>query len=410
MHTIQGRHNLAMPAVFFERRKRNMNVNQIYSVLNQINAEMYGDSAGEVVDLAGFVSMGDTVLANQQGRDKFLNTLYDRIAKTVIRNLDLEIEYPTLMRNTIEYGAIVQKLSVNPRDAKQRNDWNVGTMSADDVATAMFSIDKPEVRQKFFSGVNAWEIDTTLPDRLFKTAFTSPEAMGAFINAIMAATEDSVIMSINNTNRYAVNNFIGEKIHSGQNVVHLITEYNNSDITTIATAIVDKGFLRFASKKIADVIRYMNVPSMLFNEEGAVRRTARDNMHVILNGDFASSVKTYLESDTFHNELVSLPYYVESSAWQLLGETADSETSRDYTAPNATLTTTLNIKTASGSTVNKAGVIGVIADRDAIATTVYERETTADRLNRLSLTQRTDKVNIGYLNDLSENGCIFVLD
>ena len=387
-----------------------MNVTQIYNVLNQINNEMFGDSAGEVVDLAGFVSLGDTVLSNVQSRDKFLDTLYDRIAKTVIRNLDLEIEYPSLMRNTIEYGAIVQKLSVNPREAKARNDWNVGTMSASDISNAMFSIDKPTVRQKFFSGVNAWEIDTTIPDNLFKTAFTSPEAMGAFINAIMSATEDSVIMSINSTNRYAVNNFIGEKIHGGQNVVHLITEYGNSAITTPAQAVVDKGFLRFASKKIADVIRYMNVPSMLYNEEGAVRRTARDNMHVILNGDFASSTKTYLESDTFHNELVSLPYYVESSAWQILGETADSESERDYTAPSIATSSLINIKTASGATVNQSGVIGLIADREAIATTIFERETTADRLNRLSLTQRTDKVNIGYMNDLSENGCVFVLD
>lgn len=388
-----------------------MNVTQIYSVLNQINAEMYGDSAFEVVDLAGFVSMGDAVLGNVQSKDKFLNTLYDRIAKTVIRNLDLEIEYPSIMRDTIEYGAIIQKLSVNPRDAKTRVDWAVGGYDADAVAGAMFSIDKPTVRQKFFSGINAWEIDTTIPDNLFKTAFTSPESMGAFITAIMQATEDSVIMSINNTNRFAVNNFIGEKLHSGQNVIHLLTEYGDATLDTIDKAIVDKGFLRFASKKIADVIRYMNVPSMLYNEEGAVRRTARDNMHVILNGDFASATKTYLESDTFHNELVALPYYTEVACWQAMGSTADSTASRSYTAPNLAYTSKLAVKIASdGTEISKAGIIGVIADREAIATTVFERETTADRLNRLSITQRTDKVNIGYLNDLSENGCVFVID
>lgn len=387
-----------------------MNVNQIYSVLNSINAEMYGDSAFEVVDLSGFVSLGNAVLASVQGRDKFLNTLYDRIAKTVIRNLDLDIEYPSLMRDTIEYGAIVQKLSVEPRDAKTRNDWNVGTMDADDVAAAMFSIDKPAIRQKFFSGINAWEVDTTIPDSILKTAFTTPENMAAFLTAIMTATEDSIIMSINNTNRFAVNNFIGEKIHSGQNVIHLLTEYGDASLDTIEKAIVDKGFLRFASKKIADVIRYMNMPSKLYNEEGAVRRTARDNMHVFLLGDYASATKTYLESDTFHNELVALPYYNEVSCWQAMGSTADSETSRPYTAPNLAYSSGLAITTASGASVSQAGIIGVLADREAIATTVYERETTADRLNRLSITQRTDKVNIGYLNDLSENGCVFVLN
>ena len=387
-----------------------MNVNQIYNVLNSINAEMYGDSAFEVVDLSGFVSLGNAVLASVQGRDKFLNTLYDRIAKTVIRNLDLDIEYPSLMRDTIEYGAIVQKLSVEPRDAKTRNDWNVGTMDADDVAAAMFSIDKPAIRQKFFSGINAWEVDTTIPDSILKTAFTSPENMAAFLTAIMTATEDSIIMSINNTNRFAVNNFIGEKINSGQNVIHLLTEYGDESLDTIEKAIVDKDFLRFASKKIADVIRYMNMPSKLYNEEGAVRRTARDNMHVFMLGDFASSVKTYLESDTFHNELVALPYYNEVSCWQAMGSTADSETSRPYTAPNLAYSSGLAITTAGGASVSQAGIIGVLADREAIATTVYERETTADRLNRLSITQRTDKVNIGYLNDLSENGCVFVLN
>ena len=53
-----------------------MEVNQVYSVLNDINKQMWGEDALGVHDLSGIISMGQTVLdsSNTDMLDKSLRT------------------------------------------------------------------------------------------------------------------------------------------------------------------------------------------------------------------------------------------------------------------------------------------------------------------------------------------------
>ena len=60
-----------------------MKVNQIYSLLNDINKEMWGETALKVNNLAGIISMGETIVGDGTDTDKFLGALVDRIGKTI---------------------------------------------------------------------------------------------------------------------------------------------------------------------------------------------------------------------------------------------------------------------------------------------------------------------------------------
>ena len=259
-----------------------MKINQMYAVLNDMSKLMYGESAPNVVDLRGFVSMGQSVLSDSGNTDKFLNVLQDKFMGVIIRTLNLGIEYANIMRHNFEYGGILQKLTIERIEATETGAWNVGTMTADQVKTKMFTIAKPAVRQKFFEGRNTWEFDLSLPDDILKSAFNSPEQMGAFMDGVMAGLVDSVTDSINISNRYAVNNFIGEKLHAGTNVIHLLTEYGveSPDDNDAVEKLRSKDFLAFMSKRIYDTIGYMGSPSALYNEEGVVRKSDRDELHV----------------------------------------------------------------------------------------------------------------------------------
>ena len=86
--------------------------NQIYELLNDTAAQVYGSDAVETLDLEGMLSLRDTVLGS--GTDKFLNVLVDRIGKTVIRTLDFTATFPKLIMNDFEFGAVLQKISVQP--------------------------------------------------------------------------------------------------------------------------------------------------------------------------------------------------------------------------------------------------------------------------------------------------------
>lgn len=389
-----------------------MKVNQMYSVLNDMSKLMFGETAPNVVDLRGFVSMGQSVLSDSGNTDKFLSLLQDKFMGVIIRTLDLEIEYPNIMRHNFEYGAILQKLSIDPMVATEAGAWQVGTLTADQVKTKMFTITKPTVRQKFFEGINTWEVDLSLPDNILKSAFNSPAEMGAFMDAVMSAMVDSVTNQINVTNKYAVNNFIGEKIHGGTNVIHLLTEYGveSPDDEDAIEKMRSKDFLAFMAKRIYDTIGYMGSPSALYNEEGAIRKSDRDELHVFLLNEVESAFTMFLSANTWHKELVELPFHQRVTAWQNFGHLADAESSTPFAPANLKDASRILVKTASGDDVHQKWVVGAIFDREAVGTSVFNRKTMTDRLNRLELTQYTNKVDVGYFNDLSENGCIFVLD
>ena len=102
-----------------------MTVTQIYQLLNDTATEVFGAQAVSVLDLQGLISLRDTVLGT--GADNFLNTLVDRIGKTVLRTLDYTSEFPNFLRQEYEFGCILQKVTVQPFAAQNAENWNVGS-------------------------------------------------------------------------------------------------------------------------------------------------------------------------------------------------------------------------------------------------------------------------------------------
>lgn len=393
-----------------------MKVNQIYSILNDINKQLWGKDAVDVNNLAGLVSMGKTVMSSSDNMDKFINKLVDRIGKTVVRTLDLELDFPALFMDSFTFGAVLQKITVNPFDSIENAEWEVG---ADDFEPTFADIHKCDIVVSYFTGVDTWKFQRTIPDNLFDSAFTSETSMGNFIDAIIKAMNDSMVMSINNMSQTAVNNFIAEKIKVNNGVINLLSGYNNmvgaGNTITADKAMYNKDFMRYAVNEIRKYIKYLNKPSYLYNtgviENGAttpvLRATARDNMHVIFNTWFTSAVESYLESDTFHNELVKLPLYTEVPYWQ--GNKGEN-TVNDFT-------TNTSIKVVPSSEEGKddptdveaSGVIGLLADRQAIAVGINKQRNGAFRNDIDAYTNVSASATKMFINDLSENGIIFIV-
>lgn len=375
-----------------------MTVNQIYQLLNDTATQCYGSQAVATLDLENMLSLREAIYS--AGADLFLNTLVDRIGKTVIRTLDFTSTFPKFIMQEFEFGAILQKLTVDPMMAQSAEWANVGSGG---FTPNMFKIDKPSIRQDFFKNANAWEIDITIPDTLFKSAFESASAMESFITAIFDSMATSINMQLENDTRLGILGFIGEKLNASNGVVDLLSLYNQTAATPITTAdaaMVDKDFLRFAGKIMRNYITYLRKPSVLYNVAGRVRATARDNMHCLVLTEFASACATYLESDTFHNELVKLPLYSEVEYWQGTGATA----------PNFADCSSIDIEIPSdGTPVTQDGIVAVFMDREAVGTGLYDRFSAADRNNRNRYTNYTEGCMIQTFVDTSENGIIFVV-
>ena len=66
-------------------------------------------------------------------------------------------------------------------------------------------------------------------------------------------------------------------------------------------------FIRFASYVMSLYVDRLSKISTLFNVGGKDRFTPADMLHIVMLSDFKASATAYLESDTFHNNLVALP-------------------------------------------------------------------------------------------------------
>lgn len=383
-----------------------MKINQIYSILNDINAQMFGSDALAVKDLSGLISMGTNIIGNAVSTDKFLNVLVDRIGKTVIRRLDLQLDFPSLYMDSFQFGAVLQKINVAPIQAVSSNDWEVGSVG---FTPSLLDIHKPTVSVKYFDGLDTASFIVTIPFDLMDSAFASEAGVSQFFDAIIQALNDSLVVSLNNMSRTAVCNFVAEKIKAANGVINLLSDYNTAHqgaTLTQAEAIESPTFLRYASAQIKKYLDLMKNPSVLYNADGNVRATARDNMHILCQSEFAINSQVYLESDTYWKDLLSLPGYTSVSYWNG-NHTASGD--NDF-ATNSTINVIPSSEEgqATPTAVNQSGVIMVLADRQAIAVGINKRRSATFTNPIDAYTNIKEEFSTQWINDLGENGIIFL--
>lgn len=374
-------------------------VKQIYSILNDVAKQTLGTEAIAVVDTQSFISLGDKVLKSDTDTENFLSKLTDRIAKTVYSVRNYTGINKNLMREPFDYGVIVQKIHVEMPEAKENNAWKIGEQG---YTPTYAPVIKPTVSQKLFNKLSTWEIDVTIPDFMLKTAFLNESSMATFIDAIFTAMNNAMVMCADNNANLIRANFIGNKIHSAKSTqsINLLAQYNtltNANLT-VASCLRDVDFLKWATMQISLWTKRMRVMSKLFNEDSNSKFTSGEYLVLDVLQDFASSTATFLQSDTYHKELVALPMYNEVPYWQGSGTSfAFADTSK------------ISVKIDGTTEVTQGGIIAVAYDYNAIGTTINEPRSTTERNNKDEYTNYYNKATIGCFNDLGENGIVFYI-
>ena len=375
-------------------------VEQIYTLVNETAKESMGEKAITVKDVSSLIALGDSVLSSASDTENFLNTLVDRIARTVFSVRRYETDTEGMVRHPFEFGCIVQKIYVDMPEAKQNNSWEIGKEGYTPVFAPVI---KPTAKQKLFKGITTWEVDVTIPDYMLRTAFLNETSMATFIDAIFTAMDNMITLALENNANLTRASFIARKIKGGKpcGAINLLHEYNTltSASLTVESAMMNAEFLAWASRAINLWVKRMSKMSVLFNEEGYKRHTPKDKIVVNLLQDFTSACDTFLGANTFHDELIKLPMYDSVAYWQGAGESFDFND-----------TSAINIKIDESNTIAKKGIIGVIYDYEAMGVTLNERRSTSERNNHDEYTNYYNKANIGYFNDMSENGIVFYLE
>lgn len=383
-----------------------MEIKQISAILGDSLKQVFGEESVTATDLTGIVAEGNKLIAGADATifDKLAYGLLDRVYKVVIGVRKYIPSASNIIRDYETYGAILEKVYYEPINAENNKTWEVTNGSSVDP----FTVKLVNTKVKIFSDRTTWEVPFTITEEQIKTAFLSASEMSVFVSGLFDIAENSMSLQVEKVAEFTRANFIGEKIaydseetKKGIPVVKLVTDYNTlyPDATvTRDNCLYNKEFLRYASATIRKWQKKLTKYSTLFNNDGFKRFTPVENQRLTFISDFIQQMETYLQSDTFHDEIVKLPQYSELPYWQGTGTKYDTNDCM-----------TINITTSGGKVVNASGIIGIIADEDAMGITIWNERTTSAYNGHGEYTNYFKKADIGLWNDLSENAIVFQL-
>ena len=396
-----------------------MKITQLKSILNGavgktgIIDQVTGTAPVANEDLSNIVDIGKAVLdytgESNENYDSFMRNLIDQVGKNVIVNRTYTSQAPNIIKDSWEYGSIMQKVRVNLPDVEENATWDLFNYPKSGGAAYPdpFELSKPSVTAKFYNSKNTYEIPITLTDYQLREAFQSASQFGSFIAAIenrirvkQTLCNDGLIMA-------TINNLIGETLsgHGGK-VVNLLTAYNTATNSTLtaATALTNTEFLRFAAMTIAKYKKYVAQASSKYNAGNYITFTPADKLKFIANTEFAKAMDAYLYADTYHNEFVELNGYNEVPFWQGSG-TADG----DRLTVDVVVSYTTDQGASATASVKNTGVLAVMFDDEAAAVCNENYRTTSIYNPRGEYTNYFYKYDAMFMNDVEENCVVFTI-
>lgn len=379
-------------------------VNQIYAMVNDAASQALGSAAITAKDTGTLVSLGDQVLSSDENKESFYNAMVDRLGRTAIAIRGYRAKDRAVKRDELEWGAVYQKISYKWHDAVANPSWESSTQADPfDVEVSTTAV------QKLFSVIGTWSYEDSIPDYQLYTAFTNAAAMGAFISGIYTNIDNALSVAEEQTANLAVDTLIAGVLINGRSTQsrNLLSEFNTltGSTLTVANALQNVEFQKYAAREILMVTKRIKSMSTLYNDGSIPRFTPDDKLVVEVLADFATSADTYLQADTYHNELVALPSYEEVPYWQAPGESYAFADVSSINITNAKLATDSNAE----GTINQSGILAVIHDYDAVASIIYRRRSHSiynPRAERYNIFEKADK---GYAVDLSENAVVFYI-
>ena len=385
-----------------------MEMTQVYTLTNTMANEILGENALVKEDLSNVVDIGKSVF-DATSYDHYVASLVDHIGRMVFKNQVYKGATPSVLRDGWEYGAVLEKVTMELPQAEENSSWGL----TDNQAVNQDIFKKPVVSAKFFNKRVTFEIDLSITDKQCRSAFSNAEQLNAFYSMIYNAIETAMTLRLESLVERTINNLIANTIHddygtdglatkSGIKAVNLLYLYNQkfSETLTASQAIHSPEFIRFATYTINLYKNRLVKISTLFNIGGKARFTNADDLHVILLNEFVSSATAYLESETFHNDLVKLPDSEVVPYWQ------GSGVDYDFSSTSA-----INITCDDGNNstfdVSASGVLGVMFDHEACGVANLDRRMPTHRNDKGEFTNVFAKMDAGYFNDLNENCVVF---
>lgn len=370
-----------------------MAVKKIYDIVNSVNSQTMGITDLTVVDEQGLISLGQTVLTTNGLADTWLNSLAQRIGRTIISFREYKSKYSDMVLDSMQWGNIVQKIKVSMPEATEDESYSL----VDGQSVDMYKVANPKVTQSFFTTETPYQFYVTIKREQLEEAFTSENAMNGFIGAIYGEVQNAIELSLESLARNCINNFIAERLKSKKCTFNLLEMYNTetSKKLTVDTCKHDKEFLAYCVSRINLVSKYMENMTKIYNDGTQTRHTPKALQHLRILEDFESRLETVVQYQAFRDGYVKLNNYHTTSFWQSI-KSPDS----------------INVKPSSDNAeaISQSNILAILYDRDALGLYKKDSWNSTTPFNSAGGYYNTYYHHKElYFNDLSENFVVFYL-
>lgn len=376
---------------------------QIYSLLNTVAGMALGKAAVSVVNTEGLVSLGETVLSTTDNTSAFYSALSSVIGRTYSAYRALPEVRNGLMRTPLEFGGILRKLDISTIARNIANDsWDNSASITETIKN-----DATAAVCHYYSDRGTFEIETkVIYDYQLKAAFTDESSMAAFIDMIFQDMYNGMELDIRNCENLTISTAIAmaSRYELTTNCcINILYQYNQAFSKTLQAedALRDADFLRYAAAEIKKHKKFMEDPSALYNVAGYEKWTPDSECNILVYEEFAANTATYLQSSTFHDEMVKLPRYREKSFWQGAGD-----------GTSASRTQVLIERGATGYEVDTAvnGVIACMYDTETMGIMIDYVRTKSDYKPRYEHTEYYHKADWASYVAPGQQICVFYID
>ena len=373
-----------------------MLITQTKEILTTIANEMLGEENTIVTEnLANLQDIGN-VLITQQNVDTYVKKLVDKIGKVVFKNRLLNSTAPSLLVDSWEYGAILQKVRMKLIPAEE----NSAVKLVDGQSYDQNVFHQPTVSATFYSKEITFEVPISYTTEQLKSSFNSESELNGFYNLLETTVQNSLTVKTDALIMRTINYRIGKTYTKGRDSqkINLLAGYNkvSGRELTKANCFHDEEFLKYAISEIKNYQDRLKLPSSIFNDQKEETFTPVQNQKLVLLSDFKNTVDTHLIPVVQNSENLTLscetvPY------WQGSGKTFAFD---DISKIDVTLD-------SASETAKVGGIVGILFDDEALKVGNLNQYVTTNYNAKGDFYTNYYKEQSGFFVDLAENFIIF---
>lgn len=384
-----------------------LTVEQISTILGAVLAQANGSNGAlTTTNTKDLITVAQTTL--KTGYDPIISAISQVLSRTIFSIRPYNRKFNGLFVSNERYGNHVRKLQTVDTGFEDDDRLTL----TDGHSVDQYVVKKPKVLQTNFYGEVTYQKHITIFRDQLDTAFSGIGQFGSFISMILQNQMDEITQSDEELARTTLANMIGGVIKiNGDNVIHLVTEYNayagtSYTSTTIKDPTAYEPFIKWVFGRVRTIGQRMGERTVKFHQNVTnypiMRHTPGDRMKIYLFAPVLNDITASVLSDIYNDEILKFADHERVTYWQNFDVPDSIKVDCTYMKTNGTL---------DHDTITQANIFGIMFDEEAIGITRVNQWQQNSPFNA-----RGGYYNLYYhwtsrfWNDFGENSAILLLD